>query len=44
MSKKTKQITITIDVELYDKLIELMKKEFLPLSRVISRIIKKYFD
>lgn len=44
MSKKTKQITITIDVELYDKLIELMKKECLPLSRVISRIIKKYFD
>ena len=42
--KKSVQITITIDQETNKKLEEYMKLEDLPRSRMIARILKRYFE
>lgn len=42
--KKTKQVTICIDNDIYELLIKYVESERLPFSRVVNRILKAFFD
>lgn len=43
-SDKFARVTITLDKDIYQKLVEYSKIECLPVSRVIARILKRFFE
>lgn len=42
--EKAVRITITIDAKTYEQVEQYAKMEILPISRLVARILKRYFD
>lgn len=38
------QVTISLDKEIFEKLEKVCKEEYLPRSRFLNRLLKRYFE